>query len=1057
MRRLALLLLGCGAAMLLAVAPAQAAAPALGPVSATDIQGVSATLVGSVDPEGLATSYFYEYSTSAGFAGATRTPAAPAGSGDEAKPARAAISGLAPDTTYYFRLVAGNSSGTATGSAASFLTSHGFGFEPGTEGFGVEAMANGGKAATQPGSHPYQLSFDVGLEQGGEFEGQPGVAFPDGDLRDLRIEMPPGLIVNPSVARKCRLVEFASHRESPFEASRSGESCPDKTQVGTVEVQTSLDGGKGLRFGVFNLEPADGTAAQLGFSPFGAPIVLDENLRPNPDGSYVLTLEAADVPQALDISGLRLHLWGTPWGASHDGERGNCLNEAESEFPWAKCSVGEPATEVPLAYLTMPHQCTGPLSFRATADAWQQPAQVSATAVNRDRKGLEADMGGCGGLSFSPNPVGQLTDTKASSPSGYNFTLAVDNSNFTNPTQIANPPIKKATVTLPEGVTINPSVGAGLGACSAAQYAAETAFSPQGAGCPNNSKLGDFTVRAALFPEEALEGAVYLAQPNDPSSAGAENPFDNLLAVYLVAKRPSRGVLVKLAGRIDADPGNGRLTATFDGLPELPYTQLDLTFRTGQRAFLVTPAACGAAVSTTQLLPWAGSGSVTAGSSSQITAGSGGGPCPSGTPPFSPAVSAGGVNSNVNSYTPYFVHIARTDTEQEITAYSLVLPKGITGKLAGITFCPDAAIAAARHRSGVAEAADPSCPAASAVGHTNSGYGVGNSLTYSGGRVYLAGPYHGAPLSLVVVNPAIVGPFDLGTIVIRSAFSVDEHSAQLKIDPGGSDPIPHILDGIPIHLRDVRIYMDRPQFTHNPSSCAPSELTSTVSGSGADFGNDADNSASTSSVHFQLLNCLTLGFKPKLGVRLRGPAHRRAFPELRATFAARGQGDTNLKEISVSMPHSEFLASEHIRGVCTRVQFAENTCPANSAYGSAVAYTPLFDTPLRGPVYLRSSPHKLPDLVASLQSGAIRIVLEGQIGPTKHGGVRALFQELPDEPIERFTMTLFGGKRGLLVNSSNICAEPPLATVTALGQNNLGRTFTTILRGQCGKRKGKKR
>jgi hypothetical protein len=1023
---------------------AQAAVPSLGAVAATDIQGVSAVVKGTVDPEGLPTTYRFEYGTAANFSGAAQTQVFPAGQGVDPRPARAALAGLTPSTTYHFRLLATNSSGTTTGTAASFTTTKGFGFLPGTSGFRAAAIADGGGGAFAPGSHPYQLSFAFNLNQGGEFEDQPGVVFPDGDLRDLRIEAPPGLIVNPSAIGKCTLIQFHTPRSSPFESSRSGESCPDRSQVGTVEIATSLGGGVTRRFGLFNLEPAPGIAAQLGFSPFGSPIVLNENLRANADGSYALTLEAANVPQALDLHGLALNFWGTPWGASHNGERGNCLNQVEPDFPWAKCSVGDPNSEIPLAYLTLPHRCAGPLSFTATADSWQQPAPVAATAVSRTDAGtgIQVEMGPCTGFSFSPKPVGQLNDTKASSPSGYNFQLTVDNSGVTDPAQRAPAPIKKATVALPDGATINPSVGAGLGTCSPAQYSAETAFSAQGAGCPNASKLGDFTVRSSLFPD-LLSGAIYLASPGD-------NPFGNLLAVYLVARLPSRGILVKLPGRIDPDRSSGSLVATFDGLPQLPYTELNLTFRTGQRAFVVTPPACGPATTTTDLLPWAGTGSVHAVTSTQIKTGINGGACPAGTPPFAPGVVAGGVNSNVNSYTPYFVHISRQDTEAEITSYSMVLPTGITAKLAGIPFCPDAAIDAARAQRGFAEAAAPSCPAASEVGHTSSGYGVGSSLTYATGHIYLAGPYHGAPLSLVVINPATVGPFDLGTIVVRSAFTVDPRTAQLQIDSRTSDPIPHILDGIPLHLRDVRIYIDRPNFTHNPSSCAPSQLTSTLGGSGADFASTADDTLSTSSRHFQLLNCLTLGFKPKLGVRLRGAPRRGAYPELRATFAARGPQDSNLKDISVSLPHSEFLAQNHIRGICTRAQFNADRCPADSVYGSAVAHTPLFDVPLRGNVYLRSSSHKLPDLVASLHSGAIRIILEGEIGPTKQGGIRALFAELPDEPLDRFVMTLNGGRHGLLQNSANICAKPPEATVKALGQNNLGSIFTTKLRGRCG-------
>jgi hypothetical protein len=1036
---------------------AEAAMPSVGGLGATDIQGVSALLKGEVDPGGEPTSYRFAYVDQAefatsGFAGATVTAVAAAGAGAP-HPARAALAALAPGTTYHYRLTATNPSGSSA-AEASFATTEGFGFQSGEAGFSVAAIADGGGVATRAGSHPYQLDLKIGFNQGGEFEGQPGVSFSDGDLRDLDIGLPSGLLLNPSALARCDAADFSAPRSSPFETSLSGESCPGNSQVGTVEVASSRGGGEVRRFGVFNLVPPPGVAAQLGFAAYGAPVVLDVAIPEAADGSYALELRARNVPQTLDLRGLTLSLWGTPWGASHNGERGDCLNEAEPDFAWAKCSVGNPALFPPAGFVSLPTRCSGPLSFNVSASAWQQSAAVADSAANRDSLGHPAELGGCGQIPFEPASEGLLTDRKASSPSGYNFRLRNDDSGLTSTEQPAAPPIRKAVVTLPPGVTVNPSVGAGLGTCSPAQFAAETAASAPGDGCPNSAKIGDFSVHSPLFAVgEDFEGSIYLATPDDPGTpvAGAENPFDALVAVYLVAKLPQRGVQVKLAGLIAPDPRTGNLVATFDGLPQIPYTNLDVNFRTGQRAFLITPAACGPAITTVEMSPWAeGQPATRVSSSSQIETGVGGGPCTAaGAPPFAPAASAGAYNSNVGSYTPYFVHLTRKDDEQEITSYSLVLPKGITGKLAGIPFCPEAAIAAARTRQGAAETASPSCPAASQVGRTLTGYGVGSALTYAPGRIYLAGPYHGAPLSLVTINSATVGPFDLGTIVIRSAFQVDPLTAQLRIDSKASDPIPHIIDGIPLHLRDVRIYIDRPEFTHNPSSCEPSQLISTLTGSGATFSNPADDSTATATERFQLLNCLTLGFRPKLGMRLRGGSKRGDYPSLRATFAARGPGDSNLKRIDVTMPHSEFLAQNHIKEICTRPQFEAERCPPESVYGHAVAYTPLFDQPLRGDVYLRSSSHRLPDLVASLKSGAIRIVLEGKIGPAKQG-IRTLFDNVPDAPIDRFVMTLNGGKRGLLVNSANICKAPPSATVRALGQNNIGASFTTRLHGQCG-------
>lgn len=915
------------------------------------------------------------------------------------------------------------------------------GFKPGEAGFRVRAIAGGGATATQAGLHPYQLDLGFGFD-----ESSTGV--PDGDPREMTIALPPGLLLNPSPFTVCQPAEFATPRDSPFETSASGESCPASSQLGAAEVDASRDGGEPLRFGLFNLKPPRGVAARIGFAPYGEPIVFDLTI-PEAEGTSQILLRARALPPSLELTGLRLSLWGAPWMPSHDGERGNCLNEAEPAFPWAKCQVESNQNLREVAYLSLPARCAPSLDFTATATSWQGAGPVSAQASNHDPGGQPLPLTGCERLRPETDATGVLNDAKASSPSGYHLALKSNTETLTSQRQLLTPSIRRMVVALPEGVTINPSVGAGLVGCSETQFAAETVSSAQGDGCPNGSKIGDFSARSALFdPGELFSGSIYLATPRD-------NPFGTLIAVYLVAKLPERGIQVKLAARIDPDPVTGNLTATVDNLPQIPYSDLELTFRTGQRAFLITPPSCGDAQSTVTMTPWAeGSAPLVSRYSSAIETGIDAGPCPSGTPPFNPGAVAGAYNSNVGSYTPYFVHLTRRDTEQEITSYSLVLPKGITAKLAGIPFCPDADIAAARTKSGVAEEQSPSCPAASQVGRTSSGYGVGGALTYANGRVYLAGPYHGAPLSLVTINQATIGPFDLGTIVIRSAFQIDPLTAQLRIDSRASDPIPHIIDGVPLHLREVRIYIDRPEFTHNPSSCEASRLESTLTGSGATFGNPADDSSASASSYFQLLNCLTLGFHPQLGIRLRGGSKRGDFPSMRATFASRGAQDSNLRRIEVTMPHSEFLAQNHIRAICTRPQFQAERCPKGSAYGTAVAYTPLFDQPLRGSVYLRSSSNPVPDLVADLRSGSIRIELDGRIGSAK-GGIRVFFDEVPDAPISRFTMTLFGGKRGLLVNSSNICAQPPLATVRALGQNNRGASFSSRLRGQCKKGKHK--
>jgi len=902
----------------------------------------------------------------------------------------------------------------------------------GIEAFEMQARAEGGAAETTSGAHPYDMTARIAFEEEG------AGPYTEGDLRNLRISLPPGLIENPSALPKCSVAAFHTPRTSPFEASLSGESCFASTQIGTVTVHSSYGGGSVRTFGVFNLSPAPGVPAQFGFAPYGVPIVFSADLR-GTAGEYGIDLEARNFTQAFAVSELELRIWGTPWGVSHNGERGNCLNEAEPGFPWAKCSIGAPAGWPPQAYLTMPASCTGQLEFTASAVSWDgASAAVSSSAPA---------LGGCDSLVFDPRPAGQLTNPRTTSPSGFEFVLSADNSTLLEPSRRVPSQVRDAVVALPEGVTINPSVGAGLGACAPPQYGAETASSPLGAGCPNNSKIGDFTVSTPLF-EERLEGAIYLAAPY-------ENPFGSLLAVYLVAKSPARGVLVKLAGRIDADPLSGGLTATFEDLPQLPYTDLAVHFREGQRAPLVSPSSCGTAVTRIALSPWLGSlGVANRETAAQVAAGIGGGPCPSGTPPFVPQATGGTVNPAAGAYSPFYLHLTRTDAEQEITTYSATLPVGLLGKIAGIPYCPEAAIAAAAQRSGAAELAAPSCPAASEIGRTTAGFGVGSALTYAPGKLYLAGPYHGSSFSVVAVDSALIGPFDLGVIVVRSAIRVDPVTARVSIDSAGSDPIPHIRDGVPLHLRDIRVHIDRPETMINPTSCEAQTFSSTLTGSSAPYADQFGTSA-TPFVRFQPFGCGSLGFKPRLGFVLRGGYRRGAFPSLRATLTPR-PGDANLSSVSVNLPPSLFLEQSRVRGVCTRVQLAAGACPADAVYGQAWVRTPLLAEPMRGPVYLVSSSNRVPDLLFDLRGQGIEIQVGGRID-SRHGGIRVRFDTVPDAPVTEFSMTMPGGRRGILVNSEFLCARPQRAAVRMVGHANRGeRHAATIAVPACRKHNAKR-
>jgi hypothetical protein len=910
-----------------------------------------------------------------------------------------------------------------------------FGFLPGAPGFEAAVTGEGEALDEQAGSHPVALTMSVGLNQAGSFT--------DGDLRDLSFELPPGLIENPTAVPLCSPAAFDTPRHNPFEErksgeeSLSGESCQDRSQVGILTVHSSFGGGETRTFGLFNLTPPPGVPSELGANPYGAPIIFIPSIR-QADGEYGVTLHSQNLPQLTDISSLTLTIWGTPWSILHNAQRGNCLNEAEPSFGWAKCSVGRPARSenTPRAYLTMPTSCEGPIGFTATATSWQQPATVTRTVEGPTLKGCES-------LPFEPHPFAQLSDPRASSPSGYEFDINVDTSGVTNPQRSAPTPVRKAVVSLPEGVTINPSVGAGLGVCTPAQYEAETPSSPPGAGCPNESKIGDFTVQSPLIVG-TIEGAIFLAAPY-------QNPFGSLLSIYLVAKSIDRGILVKVAGELQADLATGRLTATFDKLPQLPYSQLRIHFREGQRSPLATPAACGPISTEANLTPWRNASLIRPFSlPASITSGVGGGPCPSGTPPFTPAVVGGTLNSRAGAYTPFYLHLTRRDTEQEMTSYSATLPPGLLGKIAGIPYCSDAAIEAASHRTGVAERDSPSCPAASLIGHTTAGYGVGTVLTYAPGKLYLAGPYRGSSFSVVAIDSALVGPFDLGVVIVRSAIRIDPQTIQASIDATSTDPIPHIIDGIPIHLRDVRVYVDRSRFTLNPTSCAPFTLASALNGSGARFGDPSDDTLVTATAPFQAFDCSSLGFKPKVALNLKGGTKRGHHPSLRVVVRPR-TGDANIASAQVTLPPSLFLDQGHIDTVCTGVQFAAHNCPPGSIYGHVRAFTPLLEEPMEGPAYLRSSENTLPDLVFALHGHGIEVDLAGRIDAVK-GGIRGTFPALPDAPVTKFVLRMNAGRRGALVNAAaNLCTDPQLATSRFVGHSNRGWASHPPLGLECGK------
>jgi hypothetical protein len=599
--------------------------------------------------------------------------------------------------------------------------------------------------------------------------------------------------------------------------------------------------------------------------------------------------------------------------------------------------------------------------------------------------------------------------------------------------------LRDAVVTLPEGMTVNPPSAAVLDACSMEQVGMSSAgvANESPVSCPDASILGKATVVTPPI-DHPLPGIVYLARQN-------ENPFNSLLAMYLVIDDPESGILIKLPGKIEADPNTGRLTVSFRENPQLPVEDLSLSLFEGPHASLKTPQTCGVHTVTSTMTPWtAPEGAVATPTSSFAV----GGACSSteASAPSRYSFTAGTVDPTSKAFTPFTLELSRPDGTQPLSRIDATLPPGLLAKLAGVPYCPDAALAAAAAKSGRAELASPSCPAASKVGSVEVGAGAGSAPLYVSGSAYLAGPYKGAPLSLAVVTPAVAGPFDLGTVVVRNALNIDPETAQVH---AVSDPLPTILQGIPLDLRSIAIKLDRPEFTLNPTNCNPLAIT----GAATSF---FDQSASLASP-FQVDECGRLSFKPKLAISLKGATGRTGHPALKAVLTYPKQGAyANVARAQVNLPHSEFLDQGNIGKTCTKVLLAQHACPAKSIYGRAKAWSPLLDKPLAGPVYLVGGyGYKLPALVAEL-AGQIRVLLVGKVDTGKNKGIRNTFEAVPDAPVERFVLEMKGGKQyGLLENSEDLCQGNQVAGAAFTAQNGTVLDLQAKIANSCGKGKTK--
>jgi hypothetical protein len=855
----------------------------------------------------------------------------------------------------------------------------------GVEQFELAPEEAGGGVATQAGVHPFQLTTTIAFDKTERFafvNPNENVPFQPAPPREVNVKLPAGLIGNPTPFPQCSAAQFAKAEE------KHSNACPQDTAVGfaniTIET-TQIDGVNVFSVPVFNLVPDRGEPARFGFTVEGSPVYLDTSVRTG--GDYGITVHVGSITQVVALLESEVTFWGVPGDQRHENSRGWWCGITEAaESGLEPCKSQEEKNPLPL--LVMPTSCTGPLQSSVETDSWNAPDVVLTSAPTSPL----AAMDGCNRLGFEPRISVAPDGEAASTPSGLGVDIHVPQAESQTATGLSEANVKATTVSLPEGLALDPSAADGLQACSLEEISLESAGSPS---CPEAAKVGTVTIHTPLLPEP-LTGAAYLA-------AQGANPFGSLVALYVVAEDPQAGVVIKLAGEVRLSE-SGQIVSSFENTPQLPFEDFELEFFSGSRAPLSTPAHCGTYTTVASLSPWSGTEPVTTESSFNITSGPNGSGCPGAALPFSPSLTAGSTNINAGAFSPLTTTIGREDGQQNISSVQLHFPPGLSGILAGVPLC------------GEAEANAGTCGSASQIGETIVSVGIGGDpYTVTGGKVYITGPYHGAPFGLSIVNPAVAGPFNLGKVVVRGKLEVDPTTAALTFTSNSESEgyaIPHILQGIPLQIKHINVTINRPGFTFNPTNCSQMSITGSVG--------SVEGASSTLQEHFQVTNCASLKFAPKFSVSTPGKTSKAdgAGLSVKLTYPNAPQGtQANITRVKVDLPKQMPSRLTTLQKACTNAQFQANPagCPSASKIGTATVTTPLLPVPLTGPaIFVSHGGEAFPSLTMVLQGYGVTVDLVGTTFISKAGITSTTFKTVPDVPFNTFQLTLPEGSYSAL-------------------------------------------
>jgi len=870
----------------------------------------------------------------------------------------------------------------------------------GLASYEISPFNEDGTPATQAGSHPFQLTTTLVLNQ---TAGRQPVALP----KDLSFHLPPGLVGDPNAVAQCTMANF-------FALADEANLCPPSSVVGVTSVVAFEPHVQliSVTVPVFDLVPAQGEPARFGFEVAGKiPVVIDTSVRSGHD--YGVNATVKDATETGGILRSQLTLWGVPGDPRHNSSRGwECVagemfaNRVKKTCPPTSQEPAEP-------FLTLPTSCaanpqTEPVRFPMETDSWAEPGSfLGAEYEWMNEEGRLLGFEGCAELPFSPAIDVTPEEQSASTPTGLSVDVKVPQQSTLEAGGRAEADVRDTTVTLPQGVELSPSAANGLEGCSESQIgftglnqATQTEeFNTVKPACPDGSKVGTVHIKTPLLSHE-LEGAVYLATPAPNGAAEpGRNPFNSLVALYLVAEDPVSGVLVKLAGEGQLDEGTLRISTTFRNAPQVPFEELKLKLFGGPRASVTTPPLCGSYPTDALFTPWSGTGQLSApstGEEFQITSGVGGSGCPAGMP-FAPSFVAGSGDRQAGAFTSFTLELSRPDGDQALSSLSMHLPAGIAAMLSSVKLCTEA------------QANADACPTSSEVGQATAIAGLGSEpYVQEGGRVYITGPYGGAPFGLEIVTPAKAGPFDLGYVTVRSKLYIDPNNASVTIV---SDPLPTQIRGIPLQLKRVLVSVDRPDFEFNPTNCSPMKIGGTISG--------AEGAKAAVSAPFQVGGCQSLPFKPELSASTQGQASKANGASFDVTVRSGGLGQANIAKVLLQLPKALPARLTTLQKACTEGVFAANpaSCPEGSVIGTATIHTPVLSSPLTGPAYLVShGGAAFPDVEFVLQGEGITLVLDGKT-QIKDQITYSKFESAPDAPFTVFETVLPAGPHSALTTN----------------------------------------